>query len=441
MARSSTEPKRRLILVELNEVNFDVARSYFDGLPLPAFKRLCAGMSVRTSSEQHYEELEPWIQWPSVHCGLTAAEHGVFRLGDITETSVPQIFEQLEQRGLKVGCISAMNAANRLSAPAYFIPDPWTRTPSDPSRWSRALSEAISQAVNDNAQSRISSRSAVSLLLGLIRFARPKHYGLYLKLALRSRKAPWRKALFLDLLLHDLHWRLFNRTQPDFSAVFFNAGAHIQHHYFFNAKTLAKQSLRNPEWYVAADEDPIAEMLEIYDAILSDYLAAENVEVIVATGLTQKPYGSVQFYYRLKNHEQFLGLLRISHREVLPRMTRDFLIEFESASQAADAQEKLGEVCIAGTNEPLFGGIDNRGGSLFVTLTYANEITGETFVEFEGRRVALAPHVAFVAIKNGMHDPTGFAFFTPQVAKHAPIEGAHVKALYSSITEYFERTA
>ena len=124
--RSRNGP-RQLVLLELNEINFDVARRYVDRLGLKNFAHLLAGRSIRTSSEGSYELLEPWIQWVSAHSGLTAAQHGVRRLGDIVGSEVPQMFEQLESFGLKIGCISPMNAENRMRSPAYFIPDPWTR--------------------------------------------------------------------------------------------------------------------------------------------------------------------------------------------------------------------------------------------------------------------------------------------------------------------------
>lgn len=53
---------------------------------------------VLTESEKEYQHLEPWIQWVTAHIGMTFAEHGVFRLGDIVNRDIPQIWEQLEQR-------------------------------------------------------------------------------------------------------------------------------------------------------------------------------------------------------------------------------------------------------------------------------------------------------------------------------------------------------
>jgi hypothetical protein len=332
MIDSRALERRRLVLVELNEINFDIAGTYVERLKLTAFARLLGGASIRTSSELKYEELEPWIQWPSVHSGKSSAEHGVFRLGDIVGTKIPQVFEQLEELGFSVGCVSPMNAENRLRTPAYFLPDPWTKTPPDRSWWSRSLSAAISQAVNENATGRISAKSVAYLAMGLIRFARPVNYKLYARLAGASRGAPWRKALLLDLFLHDLHWQLFRAKAPDFSTVFFNAGAHIQHHYLFNSSVASETGPCNPKWYVGRDVDPVAEMLQVYDRIVADYLSLPDVDVVVATGLSQRPYDRLKFYYRLRDHSSFLSMLGIGHRNVLPRMTRDFLVEFDSQS-------------------------------------------------------------------------------------------------------------
>jgi hypothetical protein len=437
MADESSARDRQLILIELNEINFDVAARYAATSKLPALEKLLAGSSIRTTAESQYEALEPWIQWPSAHSGLTAAEHRIFRLGDVVHSHAPQIFEQLERKGLRVGAISAMNAENRLREPAYFIPDPWTQTPSDGSWWSRALTAAVSQAVNDNSKDAITPRSATHLAMALLRFAQPKHYGTFLRLLAGSRAKSWRKALLLDLLLHDIHLHMFRARDPNFSTLFLNAGAHIQHHYFFNARAIRDQlPLRNPQWYIDEELDPVGEMLQIYDLILEDYLSMSDVEVIVATGLSQCPYDRVKFYYRLMDHSSFMREIGIECRAVLPRMTRDFLLEFSDATQARAAQQRLESVTV-GPDVKLFGEIDNRGASLFVTLTYPQEITRATKYRLDGKDMDLSPHVVFVAIKNGMHQSKGFAFFTPRLAGHAPQDGAHVKELYRTITNYF----
>lgn len=426
--------------MELNEINFDVVDKYIakDITRFPALRRLLAGARIRTSCEKRYEELEPWIQWASIHTGKTFAEHNIFRLGDIVGSGVPQIFELLEQAGYKVGAISAMNAENRLKNPAYYIPDPWTKTPADSSWWSQSLGQAISQAVNDNAKDRITAKSAFQLFLALLRFAQIKHYKKYLFLLVNSKRKPWLKALVLDLLLHDVHWTMFNNKKPNFSALFLNAGAHIQHHYFFNAKPIRKHFLnKNPKWYVSENDDPLADMLDLYDMIVGQYFSRIDTDVVLATGLTQKPYDRIKFYYRLRIHADFLHNLGIKFSAVLPRMTRDFVIEFENEQQAKIAQNILASVRVD-DDTPLFGEIDNRGITLFVTLTYSQEITTAQHYHLGNCKFPLLPDVNFVAIKNGMHQEEGFAFFTPGIASKAPKNGAHVADLGKTVLRYFE---
>ena len=91
---------------------------------------------------ERIDEVEPWIQWVSAHTGLTLAEHGIFRLGDIVSHELPQIWEQLEESGLRVGAISPMNAKHRLHKPAFFVPDPWTQTGLTAGRTLRGLRAA-----------------------------------------------------------------------------------------------------------------------------------------------------------------------------------------------------------------------------------------------------------------------------------------------------------
>ena len=431
---------KRLVLLELNEINFDLVNQYLLKYPerFPGLEKLVSGAKIHTSSEKVYEELEPWIQWASVHTGKSYAEHKLFRLGDVVGSEVPQIFELLEKAGVTIGGISPMNAENRLKKPAYFIPDPWTKTSTDDSWWSRRLGSAVAQAVNDNAQSKITKTSAFSILLGLVRFAKFKHYPLYFKLARKSVGASWRRALVLDLFLHDLHTSFFKDKKPQFSTLFLNAGAHIQHHYFHNSPFIAVNSkFKNPDWYISPKLDPFSEMLEVYDRIIEEYLANDEYELIVATGLSQRPYDRVKYYYRLKDHFDFLKKIGVNFLDIHPRMTRDFLVTFASRGDASIAQNILSGLRVSEKMEPVFGEIENRGKELFVVLTYPNEILETDVLKSESVSLRMLQEVAFVAIKNGMHQSKGFAFFTPGIANFSPEDSSHVKGLYSTVLNYF----
>lgn len=427
---------KKLILLELNEINFDIVKKYIQvGNILDGFKTIIETGIVNTVAENKYEQLEPWIQWPSVHTGLTFEQHNIFRLGDIVNSSHNQIFEKIETLGYSVGAISPMNASNKLKNPAYFIPDPWTKTNSDNSPLSRMLSEAISQAVNDNSNSRITFLSKLKLIISFMLLVRPKKWIKMLSYALSSSGKSWRKAIFLDKFLFEVHQKLIIKKKPNFSTIFLNAGAHIQHHYFFNCPHIGNEELKNPEWYINSDSDPLFEVLKEYDEMIQE-LINNNYELIISTGLSQKPYEYSKFYYRLSNHDKFLKKLDINFEEVHPRMTRDFLIKFKMHNDALQAAKILSELKDdKGLN--FFNEIDVRDKELFVVLTYPNEITIDTNISIKGISEKFIDYVSFVAIKNGEHQGTGFNYFSKDIKNFAPVNQSHVSGIHYSILNYF----
>ncbi len=427
-----------LVLLELNEVDFSTVEKYIAaGQALPSFQKIIKKGMRHTSAENSYELLEPWIQWPSVHTGKVFEEHGVFRLGDGIKYSGEQIFELVESMGFKVGAVSPMNADNRLISPAYFIPDPWTDTKSDGSILSSFLHQALAQAVNDNSKSQISLPTVFKILLVFLLRVSPGSWLKLIWVALRSFRFPWRRALFLDMFLFEVHQSMLRRECPDLSVLFLNAGAHIQHHYYLNARHLDAPKIKNPNWYVSDDEDPFLDMLEAYDEIIGEVLASGD-DVIIATGLSQQPFSEAVFYYRLHDHAEFLTAEEIAFDKVEPRMTRDFLITCKDEATAVTTRKSLEGFLVDG-NERLFGEIDCRGNELFVTLTYPNEITLETTFNSRTGSKRLSDYVVFVAIKNGEHNGTGYCYMSPSVPSDSLMAGGHVSQLFFVVKEYFNR--
>src|SRR6516165_878833 len=187
---------QQLLFLEFNEINLESVRYYADRQLLPNLHRLIEnnGWAI-TTSEQRYEDVEPWIQWVTAHSGRSLDEHRVFRLGDIVQHELPQIWESLEARGLRVGALGPMNAAHRLRDPAFFVPDFWTQTRTSAPRVLARLHEAVSQLVSDNAEARLTPGSTAALLMGLAVYAAPRNYSLYVSLIMTSRSRPWRRAI------------------------------------------------------------------------------------------------------------------------------------------------------------------------------------------------------------------------------------------------------
>ena len=396
-----------IILIQLNEVNIDfLKKQYLKKYPFPGFNKLMAEFDTQiTYAEKNYELLEPWIQWVSVYSGKKFNEHRVFHLGDTEQISSENwLLDKIEKSGFSIGCISPMNMPNRLKNPKFYIPDPWIKSNVSGGNFCKRVYEMLVQVVGDNSVGSISKKSFLTIIEIIIKTFRPIDYFYFIKICSKSYNKKWYKALVLDYLLFRLHNILNEKKYPKFSTVFFNAGAHIQHHYFRWREDKSKSDKR----------DPLLDMFQFYDKLLLEYIqkTKENCGLIIATGLSQEPFLKTQYYYRLKNHEEFLRKIGLVFKKVNPRMTRDFDIEFLSVTHNEAAQKLLEKCKILNEKFALFGEFDNRANRLFVTLTYPNEITEETKVILpNGSYMNLNPEVVFVAKKNGMHCSKGYAYF------------------------------
>lgn len=430
----------KLLFVQLNEINFDIVEKYLLGSKKGRFKNFRILKNhfnfFNTFAEDKYENLEPWIQWTSVNLGKNFDQHKIFRLGDIVNfPEEKQIFEKIENRGFKVGAISPMNASNRLKNPCYFIPDPWTDTCSDGSAFSERITSMLRQTVNDNASGKLSIKSVYTIIEIILRTLNFKNTLFLMKLIFSTFFKPWKKSLVLDYLTHLLHIYLIKKKKPNFSSIFLNAGAHIQHHYLHNSNHL-KNLTKNPKWYLDPSSDPIEDMLEVYDQIIGDYIKLSNnkSQLLISTGLRQVPYEVKKFYYRLKNHSSFLINIGVKFSKVLPRMTRDFEVIFDNEDNKKEARKILEQIKTKKNHLYIFKEIEERKNSLFVTLTYPNEVKkNDKLIINDNFEINFFDELVFVAIKNGKHDTKGYVFHSLNSDIYFPKETTHISKLHDII--------
>lgn len=429
----------KLTIIELNEINFSIVKKYISSskIKLPNFKKLINDYNfIETHSEKDYELLEPWIQWTSAHTGKDYNEHKIFRLGDskYKQPSYNQIFEKLENNGEYVGAIAPMNALNKLNRPAYFIPDAWTQTNSDETNFSKKITQMVQQTINDNSKNKLDLKSIMTLVEIIIRSFNIKITPYLIKNILKGIFNRSLRSLVFDNILHVLHCYLIQKKKPTVSFCFFNAGAHIQHHYFFNSP-YAGGTNHNPTWYIKKNLDPIKDMLIFYDNVLKYYLdkVDKGGKLIVSTGLSQKPYDKVKYYYRLKDHHNFIKKIGIDFDDIFPRMTRDFEITFSDHNSQKKALVTLQSIIMDKDSTRIFEHIEVRKTSLFVTLSYPNEINKFSKVKNINNNTYFNffDDVSFVAIKNGMHDSKGYLYFSKNINYPIPDDSIHIKNMYN----------
>jgi len=427
---------RPLIFLQLNELNVDLVIRYInEGEMLPNFSKFLAQGVKFSSSEERYRELEPWIQWRSVHTGRTFADHGVFRLGDAIHDESVQIFEAIEEMGFIVGAMSPMNANNNLKR-GFFVPDPWTETNPDSSLISKWLTDALRQGVNDNSEARITLETLAKLCFAALAVLPLRELWSLSLAAITSVTDHVRKTLWLDRLLAMIFIQRTKDNSVDFGVLFLNGVAHLQHHYLHASRVLVSQN-ELPTWYVSKGRDPVLESYKEYDRLLGKIEAGLDADFLIATALSQESYPKPVYYYRLLRHEDFLKKLDIRFSKVRPRMTRDFLVECDSEDDLLEAIAKLKEVSLFG--ESLFNVGEAKGRSVFVELSYHKEIKEHATCQLWGRSIPVGSEVTFVALKNGHHRARGYVLASSKELLAGFDENDHVKALFDTCVGRFRR--
>lgn len=438
-----------LMCLQLNELNFPFIADYAQRGLLPNFKKFFDRHGfVETVSEHEHRLANPWIQWPTVHTGLDYADHTVFRLGDIVKTDHPDIYEVLEENGVKVAALSAFNAANRTKHAAFFVPDPWTDTRVDAPQSVRRINDAFRQVTDDYAQNKISLKSVFNLATGgasNLKWTRlPDYLGETAKFVGGKK---WMRAVVGDRLLADAFLTQIKKHKPGFSTLFLNGGAHLQHHYMFSSSSYRGER-SNPEWIVKSGNDPLLDALKLYDQVLGDLVAyassLPNGRVVMLTGLHQEPHERETLYYRLKDETEVLRELGIEFESSYRLMTEDFVLVFRDAAAAALAEQQIMEIESFDT-DPIFYRetgdeevrtsttfhrifhIENRGKDLYVQLRPAARAIPETMKVRRGNVVVedFGRRADFAQYKNTHHHGIGYysdsAFKAGQLPKRFPL--------------------
>lgn len=397
------------VSLELNELNFHYVRKYVEAGQLPTFAKLiAAGHVVETDAQEVYPQLEPWIQWPTIYTGKRYSEHQIFRLGDAVYRDNLQIWEYLESKGLKVGAVSPMNAANHCTDSAFFLPDPWTVTRVDAEPAVARLYDLLRQFVNDNASSGRSVPALAAEILPLaFPYLRSRSVADYFRILPTALKYKWAKAGFLDRLLTDVFVALYQKHRPDFASLFLNAGAHIQHHHTYDCAAYDGER-KNPGWYSKAAEtnaDPLLFVYKLYDNIVAELMSMKDTHVIINTGLSQTPNERDHYQYRIVDFDKFISMVAVKDVIVEPRMSRDFLLSFPSAEAAQAALPVLDRVRCG--DKPLFA-IEDRGETLFCQVAYFGPPAGLEQITIDGVAANIADLFVLVSIENAIHQATGY---------------------------------
>src|SRR5712692_1205527 len=231
---------RSVILLEFNELTPFLIDRFIDAGKLPNFQRFKRESQVYvTDAEEAQDHLNPWIQWVTVHCGLSFAEHGVFHLGDGHKLTHKCIWDVLSDAGLPVWVCGSMNAKYHLPLHGYVLPDPWTTIAAPYPEELVTLFRFVQRNVQEHTKEQVTlSRTDLLRFLSfmLTHGLSVSTTAAVLKQLLEERihASRWKRAVLLDKIQWDVFRWYYLKAKPAFATFFLNSTAHFQHKYWRN---------------------------------------------------------------------------------------------------------------------------------------------------------------------------------------------------------------
>ena len=415
---------KKIILLEFNELCPALLEKWMDDGSLPNFRRFFEGsQAFITTADAAPPALEPWIQWYSLHTGLSYQQHGVFRLTDGPRAAYPDIWEVIRNAGLTVFNCSSMNAKSFASNGSLFVPDPWSTSesahPTELNRFHAFVAKQVQEHTNKQLRSHLREhRQFVTFLLthGLRATTIRKIAGQILAEKLGDGSERWKRVIVLDWLQTDIFLHYWRKHRPSFSTFFLNSTAHFQHSYWRYmepALFAAPADQRDVQRFRSAIKTGYRNM----DSLLGDFFDLESqhgATLVLATALSQQPYlkhetiGGQRFY-RPFDIRKLLEMCGVHPKAIEPTMTHQYMIHFESRAAQEAAAAKISQLTCG--DESLFD-LDRRSGhSIYLGCQLRKPVPDEATINQgldNASRLPFYDHFHLIdQTKSGYHHPDG----------------------------------
>jgi len=400
MNDASSNKKPCLLQVELNEFDPDFLMNHARKLGLGNIQAALSLPHSTTTTDDRIEHqgLDPWVQWVNVHCGKPLAEHGVRRIGQTERQDSPQIWTVLGDRGYTWGVWGAMNAP-RQDAPGcqFFFPDPWAfEEQAYPKSLNKLLALPRYMARNYlDVDRAVFLREAMVFTSALVSPSMWKSTYTFSKemlgQILRGQLSVHTMATFLDYLSTLVFVSNREKMKPDFSLIFLNNIAHLQHQFWRRGDEL------HPEMELG---------LRLTDKMLGLLMGSlrDNEAMILLNGLKQRNVEGEGFYvYRQRNPQLFVEKLGVTGT-VEQGMTHDAHILCKS-KEDADNAERILRACRMSNGDLLFDVERVSDTRVFYQIAFEREISPGLSVVSGNANFDVDEILELYAKRTGAHVP------------------------------------
>jgi hypothetical protein len=419
---------RKVLLIELNEINWRLLDPFIAQGKLPNFERLrrtgSFGAPLATEVPPY---LDPWISWVTLHTGVRREAHGASVLEQQAETiRAKRTWQYAVEAGKTVGIFGSISAYPPQPVPGFIVPGPFAPGGETYPRYLepvQALNRHYTQVHNrlgqDESPLQMLKNGAEFLKMGL----RPQTCARVAAQLVRERLRPsshYKRVSLQPLINYDFFEVLYKRYQPEFATWHSNHCAHYMHHYWRahdDADFLVRASSEEKRDYGKAIEHGY----RVADELLGRFmkLVDDNTVIVVTSGLGQQPYVDEKFragrvIVRFKDIHRILDLVGAEGvTDVSPMMAPQWNVTIPDPEKRAKVARTIAEarrVDSSGTRSMMY--VEETGEVLTVTPMGLSERPGaELRFTIPGRSERYTFDDLMVADqptpKQGMHHPEG----------------------------------
>ena len=409
---------RRTIQIEFNELSPLLIDELIEAGELPNFRRLRSLSEVFVTDASNEVNLEPWVQWPTLHTGIGDCEHGIANLGEAERMKGRGIARELAAAGFRVGVFGSMNL-DLGPLDSFVVPDPWNAESSPHPSELRAFTDFVSSAVQENSAGRFDRRAALPFIIYVGKHGLTPATLVALVRQLvderRDRAVKWRRSLILDSLSYDVFRNLMRRHDIAYATFFSNSTAHFQHYFWRNFRPELFSAPPPPEDHPSLSE-AVLTGYRSYDRLLGRFLSDfPDERLVFATALSQEPWDTTKCTYRPRDFDQLLDSLGVDSSlvSVEPVMAEEFALSFSDQVTADETMRRIGECLIGGT--PLFRSKQSDLLRVLIGCTVNDwHAAGDAEVTFPGGRRERFDSLFYRihGIRSGRHHPDGCFWVT-----------------------------
>lgn len=420
-----TNSSKNVLIIELNEFNVELLEAAVSQIPLAALEKVLSFTKTHYKTQDRYNSgyLEPWVQWVSIHTGVSAKTHRIKHLGDVPDLGFNQCWETLSQHDITTGIWGVMNGARKTASNTlFFLPDPWTFSEeASPKKLQGLLS--LPRYISKHYQD-LSVFTLIKKGLSLIKFIMGSGAcgKIFLEtIDLLKNLKHFGKKHFVFISYFDvISTLLFIQYQKKFKArcaiLFLNSLAHLQHHHWHSGPTTLTPEL---SYGLKKINQLLALLLEQY----------KEQAIIVHNGLSQmntnheKPW----VLYRQKNPLRFFQAIELAPQQVEQHMTHDGHAFFADPEACLNAYALLKRARM--NHKPLFHVEKNSQDpcKLFYQLCFTDDLDlvqdREITFSFDQKEYPFFEHFDKMVTRTGRHIPVGTVYsniipFADQIYNH-----------------------